>query len=289
MKLRPSLLSLLFIFLSCTCVRAQIPSLSPAGKLEQVVGNTSLTVSYERPSARGRKIFGGLVPYYKVWRTGAGYCTKICFDRDLMFGRQTVVAGTYSLLTVPGPEEWTIILNADTKLYGSKDYDREKDVIRFRVPSQNSSRFYEALTIDIDVIPDNAQMYISWANTQVSFSITTSTAAEVSAYLTALLNEPLSDTANYAWAAEHLLLQRRELNTALQLTERQLRAKESEYPWRIRMEIFEYLGHPDRALDAAESALAFRKANPLDANNQAWSIDFWMEEIGRLRRTLRGG
>ncbi|MEL7162353.1 MAG: DUF2911 domain-containing protein, partial [Bacteroidota bacterium] len=186
--IRPLLL--LVLPLLCTCVRAQLPSLSPLGTVTQVVGNTTIGVSYERPSTRGRQVFGSLVPWGKVWRTGAGYCTKIAFDRPVTVGGQPVPAGKYALLTVPTPTEWTIILNRDTTLYGARDYDPAQDVIRFRVPAKTSTRYYEALTIDLDVIPDDVRLYLSWADVSVDFPIRTDTYETVLQYVNGLLEQP---------------------------------------------------------------------------------------------------
>lgn len=260
-------------------VTAQIPSPSPLGVVEQIIGNTKLTVSYERPSARGRILFGKLVPFHQVWRTGAGHCTKLSFSKPVTIGRQAVPAGKYALLTIPGPNEWTVILNADTTLYGSKDYDRTKDVVRFRVPSHRSDRFYESLTIDVEIILDNGLLYLSWGNTQINFFIETTTSAVVNEYVNHLLTSPLSEANDYVWAAEHLLLQRGDLGTVKRLIDLQMRVVENEYAWRILMELNDYLGYTDRALAAAKNALAYRKAHPLDEQNQAWSVSYWLEEI----------
>lgn len=154
----------------------RIPELSPPGRVIQKIGFTTLEVYYERPAARGRseeQIFGKLVPFGKVWRTGAGNCTTISFSTDVLINNQTVKSGKYALFTIPGRENWTIILNTDTLAYGASNYDKRKDVIRVEVPSQHTDRYYEALTIDIDFIPNDARIYISWLNTQVAFDVST--------------------------------------------------------------------------------------------------------------------
>ncbi len=151
------------------------PSFSPKGKLSQTVGNTQIEVDYERPSVRKRKIFGGLVPWNKVWRTGAGNCTKIEFDKDVKIEGQKVPAGRYSLFTIPNPNEWIVIINKDTTLYGSNNYDFKNDIARFVLIPAESNRFYETLNFDIELNQHNSKMYISWANTQIHFDIETST------------------------------------------------------------------------------------------------------------------
>ncbi|OAV44579.1 DUF2911 domain-containing protein [Lewinella sp. 4G2] len=281
MKLIPFLLGLLFL-LPGTRVSAQLPSPSPLGTIEQEVGNTTIKVRYERPSARGREIFGGLVPYGEVWRTGAGYSTTIKVDSEVKMGGQPLAAGTYSLLTIPTPNDWTVILNQDTAMYGAYDYDPQKDVIRFRTPARKSTRHYESLTIDIDLIPDNARFYLSWGNTQISFPVETTTAAEVAAHLERLLTMPIDTNANYAWAGEHLLLSRNNLQLALQLADRQLLAKPTTGAYRVKMDVYEYLGYREKAIAAARAALQFRKEHPLDEANQKWSLNFWNTHLARL-------
>lgn len=262
---------------------AQIPSLSPATSITQAVGNAEVEIHYERPAARGRQVFGELVPFGKVWRTGAGYCTKFSFSREVWINYQAIPAGKYALLTIPTEEEWTIIFNTDTTLNGSKDYDPVKDVIRFRVPAQRAGRYYESLTFDVDFVPDNLECYISWENTTVSFTITTSTEAEVAHYIDSLLNAPRSKDANYAWPAEYLFYNRGDLNKALALVERHLEVEKGEYPFRMKMEILHYLGYNDKALEVVKLAQQWRKDNPLDKQNQAWSLAFWREWEERLR------
>ena len=115
---------ILFLIFSAFGVLAQdsaypYPSLSPKGKISQIVGNTTIEIEYERPSVRKREIFGDLVPWGKLWRTGAGSCTKISFDKDVVVSGQNIEAGKYSIFTIPNPKEWIVILNRDTKLYGT--------------------------------------------------------------------------------------------------------------------------------------------------------------------------
>jgi hypothetical protein len=275
-----------FVLLLTGGLSAQIPSFSPLGKIQQVVGNTTIEIEYERPQARGRVIYGGLVPWNKIWRTGAGYCTKLRFSESVMVGEQPVPAGRYALLTIPGEDEWMVILNTDTTLYSGHKHDREKDVARFRVRPTNTSRHYETLTFDLDLEGENARLYISWADTQLSFPITTSTEVETMAYIDGLLTQPLSDTLSYTYAAEYLFFGRKDLNKALRLTELDLQAGNGGYVHRMRMEIFEYLGHKDKAVEEVRQAVKFRKANPLDAENQAWDLREWANHEKRLLRSL---
>jgi len=285
--MRPKFSITLLLALLCTALNAQFESLSPLTSLKQAVGNTTITINFERPAARGRKIFGDLVPWNKVWRTGAGYCSKIGFSREVVVGGQPVPAGKYAILTIPGQREWVIILNKDTTLYGARDYEKEKDIIRFRVPTGKSGRFFEALSLDLDVTPDNARMYISWANTQVSFPIETSTEAEAFAYVDSLMNAPLNKEVDYAWPAEYLLLKRRDLNTVIALADRQLTFEpDSEYALRLKIEAYTYLGYHERALTELNSTIALVKRKYAgDAQQLKPTLKYWTEKRAKLHTT----
>lgn len=153
-----------------------IPEASPPGKIFQKIGFTTIEVYYERPAARGRlekEIFGSLVPFGKVWRTGAGNCTTVAFSTDVTINNKKIGKGKYALFTIPGKEKWTVILNTDTLAYGAYNYDEKKDLMRMEVTSRRTDRYYEALTIDIDFIPNDARIYISWLNTQIAFDVHT--------------------------------------------------------------------------------------------------------------------
>lgn len=203
------------------------PSLSPKGNISQIVGNTNIGIEYERPSVRKRQIFGELVPWNKVWRTGAGSSTKISFDKDVKVGGQNIEVGKYSLFTIPSPTEWIIILNKDTTLYGSYDYDYKKDIARFVTIPVESNRFYETLNFDIEILPNNAKIYLSWANVQVSFDVETTTDSEIEKLIKEeLITKKNKDSDIYAGAAEYLFFQGANLmdaltlaNTAIELNE----------------------------------------------------------------------
>ncbi len=138
---------------------ALFPAASPKGSLSQMVGNTKIEIEYERPLARKRKIFGDLLPWNQLWRTGAGPYTKIKIDKSVIIEGQKVPSGHYSLFTIPNPEAWIVIINSDTTLYGSYGYNQSKDVARFVVTPRLTERFYEALTVDIDLMQSNARLY----------------------------------------------------------------------------------------------------------------------------------
>ena len=139
----------------------------------QQFGLSEIQVAYARPSARGRKIFGALVPFDSLWRTGANECTTIKFREEVVMGDKKIPAGKYSLFTIPGTNEWTIVLNSETTMHGTSGYDAQKDVHRFKVKAEKTDRFYETFTIEIndfDAMGD-AFLNLIWENTLVKIPL----------------------------------------------------------------------------------------------------------------------
>ena len=121
------------LFLSSYFNYSQIktPRVSPASSIEQMVGLTEIEVEYSRPSKRGRDIFGNVVPYGKIWRTGADNCTTISFSTDVVIDSQTIQSGKYSIFSIPNKESWDVILYSDTDLWGvPRDWDEDKIVFK---------------------------------------------------------------------------------------------------------------------------------------------------------------
>jgi hypothetical protein len=156
---------------------AKVDFKSPTPSLEaaftQQFGGSEIQVAYARPLARGRKIFGALVPFDSIWRTGAAESTSLKFKEEVTVGGKKMAAGKYALFTIPTANEWTIILNSDTTLHGAFGYNAAKDVHRFTVKSERTDRFYETFTIEInDFSPTGeASLNLIWENTIVKIPL----------------------------------------------------------------------------------------------------------------------
>lgn len=150
-------------------IRIKSTSPSPEASFEQEIGSTIIKVTYARPLARGRKIFGDLVPMDSLWRTGASNATSLQTNEEIVFGDQTLAAGKYALFTIPSKTSWTIIVNTDTTLHGSSGYDAKKDVVRFAVPVEKIKNFYETFTIELNDINNKGEGFLKiiWENTMV--------------------------------------------------------------------------------------------------------------------------
>jgi hypothetical protein len=147
------------------------PKASPNAAVSQTIGTTEVSLTYGRPSVNEREIFGGLVPYDEVWRTGANESTAITFSDDVMIEGEMVEAGTYSLYTLPGEDEWTIIFN--DKLSWGTQYDMSQDVLRVQTEPQESYFIEEMMIYFSDLTDTSGEMMIHWADTRVGVTIET--------------------------------------------------------------------------------------------------------------------
>ncbi len=159
--------TLLTAFIAVTAC-AQQPKASPAAKSSGKVGKANISVTYSQPSVKGRTIFGDLVPYGKVWRTGADEATVFETDSDIMVEGKKLPAGKYSLFTIPDASNWTVIFNKTWNQWGSFKYKEEDDVLRVTAKPTKSSGFNEKLKIE--VANDN-KVKIMWADTEVAFNV----------------------------------------------------------------------------------------------------------------------
>lgn len=127
-----------------------------------------LKIVYSQPQKKGREIFGKLVPYGQVWRTGANEATEITITKNIQVNNQVLPAGTYSLFTIPGPEKWTIIFNADVGLWGAYNYVQKLDVMRFEATVQSNPTIIEAFTMIFDSKNDVADLLMMWDNVKIT-------------------------------------------------------------------------------------------------------------------------
>lgn len=167
--MRIGLLTCLLLSLGVASAQDAVkPRPSPLAVVSSRYKDTYIKVTYSQPHKHGRNIFGGLVAYGQVWRTGANEATELTVTRDIKINGKDLAAGTYSLFTIPGKESWTVILNAELGLWGSYNYNSKLDVMRFEVPVAQANEFvYEAFTILIDPRNSRADMILAWDRTKV--------------------------------------------------------------------------------------------------------------------------
>lgn len=184
-----------FVLFGTLSADAQLktPAPSPASKLEQTVGLTDVTIEYSRPSKKGREIFGDLVPYGTMWRTGANASTKVSFSEDVTVGGQELKKGKYALYTIPGEDEWTIIFhnNLTHGGTGGDNYKAEEDALRFTVKPAKMGHSTETFTIDVsDLTNESANINLVWDNTKVTIPLQVATTQSVMASIEKVMAGP---------------------------------------------------------------------------------------------------
>jgi hypothetical protein len=145
------------------------PRVSPNAAVSQTIGTTIVEIKYGRPGARDRQVFGQLVPFQQVWRTGADESTAISFSDDVIFGGERVAAGVYSLYTIPGEDLWTIIIN-ERHSWGTQ-YDESYDVIRIDAQPEDASHMEQFMIYFRNIDADQGELVLHWENTRVPVTI----------------------------------------------------------------------------------------------------------------------
>lgn len=140
---------------------------SPPETTEGKIGNVNVVIDYSSPAVKNRKIWGGEVPYDKVWRAGANEATVISFDKDVVIEGKPLPAGKYSLFTIPGESEWTVIFSKETGQWGTQ-YDESQDALRVTVDPDEADEFHERLKYKIE---DGDEVSLVWENMKVSFDV----------------------------------------------------------------------------------------------------------------------
>lgn len=180
-----------FLATSMLVANAQVntPQPSPMGKISQEVGLTDINVEYSRPSAKGRTIFGDLVPFGEIWRFGANASTKIEFSEPVTLNGTAIPAGKYALYAIPNANSWDIIIHKNLEHWGAGEYDQTADQARFTASPEKTANFVETFEIGFNNLKANSgELQISWANTMVKVLIETNTQDLVSKQIEAFEN-----------------------------------------------------------------------------------------------------
>src|SRR6185295_19553888 len=166
--------TLLYFFLPAIVYAQEAipPKPSPLAVVTARYKDTYIKITYSQPHKRGRQLFGTLVPYGQVWRTGANEATEVTVTRDILVNGTPLKAGTYSLFTIPEESRWTIIFNSDNGLWGAYNYNPKMDVLRFQASVQLiPDTVYEPFTIVLETKNDKADVRLLWDNIAVGFPL----------------------------------------------------------------------------------------------------------------------
>jgi len=257
----------------CMAAEAQIqtPAASPAATVSTVVGLTDVKVSYSRPKAKGRKIYGDgadfLVPFGQLWRTGANNGTVITFGDDVKVAGKDVKKGEYLLLTIPGAAEWTVILYSDVAMGGNTAaYDQAKDAARFTVKPEKLTEKVETFTVGVSDIADNntsANIQVAWENTSVKFPVTVDYDAKV---MKSIETGTRVAPGNLIAAANYYFDNGKDLNKALEWITQGINTGNQNAFWNIhtKAKIQSALGDKKGALATAQLSLEKAKAAESD-------------------------
>ena len=189
------------------------PAPSPSQTVKQDFGLGSIELSYSRPAMKGRKVFGDLVPFGNVWRTGANSATLVTFSDEVTIGGKKVPAGKYGLLSIPNKDSWTLIISKQLDVTSPAAYKAESDVVRVDVNTMKLAEKTESFTIQFaNVKPTSCELHIMWENTAVSLPISTDVDAKVMTQIDQLMNK---DTRPYFNAAMYYMDNGKDLNQAL--------------------------------------------------------------------------
>jgi tetratricopeptide (TPR) repeat protein len=244
----------------------QFPAASQHATITQRVGLTDISVDYSRPDKRGRDIFGGLVPYGKVWRTGANQPTKIKFSDAVKIEGKDLPAGEYAFYTMPGENEWTIIFSKNLKLWGAYGYKDDADALRVTVKPSMAPNPVESFTIGFaDLKDDSATITLDWDKTHVPVALTTNTMEKVNAQIAEGLKKPAAlQPAFYYQAASFYYDHEKDLEQAAKWIDTAIeKQKEPRYFYYYKKgQIEAKLGHKDQAKAAAEKSIELLKADP---------------------------
>jgi len=243
----------------------KLPAPSPGATVSQKVGLTEVTVEYSRPSVKGRKIFGDLVPYGELWRTGANASTKINFKDDVVFCGKPVPAGKYSLFTVPSEDMWKIVLNSNSDMSGTSGYDSNLDVLSVSIRPSKGETLTESLTFSFENIKDrSATLILSWEKTKLEFSIE----QDIDKIVMAQINDQLinskteAEAGTYYSAAMYYKEKGTDLNQALAWMNKACEKRPEAFWYTHRKaELLFAMGRNKEALEAAAKSLEAAKSN----------------------------
>ncbi|MAT89360.1 MAG: dihydrolipoamide dehydrogenase [Flavobacteriaceae bacterium] len=256
-------LLLLCVLVASSAVYAQLetPAPSPFQKMEQKVGLTDITLEYSRPSMKGRNIFGGLVPFDKVWRTGANENTKVTFDTDVEIGGKTVKAGTYAIYTKPMAQNWEIMFYTDTNNWGlPQEWDESKVAAKVTAPVYPLPTDIETFTMSFDdVTNDGVNLGMMWERTYVAAPIKVPTDKMVTANIERVMGGPSAN--DYYQAAVYYLQAGKDMEKAKTWINKAIDMREQPAFWFYRQKSLIYAESGDKkgAVTAAKKSLELAK------------------------------
>ena len=261
MKIGTCFLALITVCNGIYAQNLKIPQPSTLQTLQQDFGLGQISITYSRPNVKGRKIFGETEPYGLVWRTGANAATKLKLTDTIMMEKHQVLPGEYALFTIPGENEWTVILNQTAQQWGAYSYDSSKDVLRFKVRPGKIDKKKETFTIQFaNAFVDHCDLELSWENTVVSLHLETDVDARVMANIDELMK---GDKKPYYFASIYYYNHDKDMNKALSWINEVDKNSSDAYNikyWKARIQL--KMGDKAGAIESANQGLKQAMAEP---------------------------
>lgn len=276
------IISIYLLFVLNGYSQIQFPKVSPQGKIEQRIGVTDITVSYSRPSINGRVIFGNVVPMDKIWRTGANENTIFKTSDDLIFGKDTLKRGVYSIYAKPSKETWELYFYNDTLNWGEpRNWDDSKVALKTQSNVKLLNDSYEFFTIDLQQLNvNNGQLVLAWEKTKVNFPFQVNTRKKVTKSIDKLMAGPTAG--EYFNAGSYYYKEKIDLKKALEWVSKAIDMQGEDAYWMLRTKslIQAELGDFKGAIETAEKALtASEKAkNQVNIDMNKASIEEWKKK-----------
>lgn len=254
----------LSIISSAIAQQLKVPAPSPLQTIDQAFGLSNLKIEYSRPSVKSRVIFGDLVPYGKIWRTGANASTKITFSDDVKIAGMPLIAGSYAIYSIPAVDSWDILIYKDLTLAGNvAEYKTENEVLRFKVKPTALAAKVETFTINFaDMTPTSTNIELLWEKTRIAFNVTTEIDEKVMKNIDASLEK---DTRPYFQAAGYYFDNGKDLATALKWTNIAIESNPKAYwMFHLKAKIQKKMKDTKGAIETAQHSIELAKE---DKNN----------------------
>ena len=241
----------------------KLPALSPATKITQDFSTSNIEITYSRPSARGRHIFGGIVPFGKIWRTGANTVTRIKTHEDLEIAGNLIKAGEYALYTIPGEDSWEVILNTGTSNWGVGGYNTDGDVARFHVTPVKPAHTYNTFTIDITGITFNiCNIELIWEDVKIVIPVTADNEVAINENVDLVMEDP---AAPYYLIATYYHEKHDRLDVAKKAIDKALEQQpKAYYMWHLKAKVEKALGRTEDAVTAANTSKELAVGTPYE-------------------------
>src|ERR1017187_6238473 len=259
LKITAGLLFAILLMPTMTKAQLKLPQISPKASVTQTMGLTDITIDYHCPSVKGRKIWGALVPYDSLWRTGANEATAISFSDDVMIEGNKLAAGRYALFTIPGKSEWTIIFNKKKDMNSAFGYKKEEDALRVKVKPLSNANNESMEFWFSDITINSCTINLMWEKLHIPFKVTTETDTKVMAIINDSLKANPNKVSLLRQAAGYTVTSGLHLDNGLEWINKAISIKSEYRTFWTKAQLLAKMGKYNDAVDAANKTLDLGK------------------------------